>query len=254
MPGPSRPDGVATRVSWPPSLSASIVELAQGGFHPADLRGERVRRVVARIHQQAVQQVVDRVEAVLADADLGAFLSGVLGGACHDLVDRQFLDRLHRDEDLDDAGGSVPAVWVLGGDDITGVQVRDQPCFGGDVVGQRWGAGCGDHATTRERVTAHRLGRDRQRDREQPGRVWAPRTHRWPAASIRLYGHALVSGAASGWALATRGGSQQKQCCYQGRSALGRGSYVRHRERRLGDLRAGFGGGTLLLVWLKFQL
>ena len=81
MPGPSSPDGVATRVSRPPSLPASVVDLLQRGVHAAELHGQRVRGVVAGVHQQPVQQLVDGVVAARGDADPGALGGRVLGGA-----------------------------------------------------------------------------------------------------------------------------------------------------------------------------
>ena len=94
-----------------------------------------MRGVVARVHEQTVQQVVDRIPAVLADPDLGALGVGVVLGARHDLVDRQLPQRLQGDQHLDDAGWAVTAVRVLRGDDVAGVDVGDQPRLGGDVPG-----------------------------------------------------------------------------------------------------------------------
>ena len=234
MPGPSRPDGVATRVSWPPSLSArslifprvvSIPPICAASACAASLP-EYMSRPCSRslIEYQPFSPTPTLVPSELASSC----------GACHDLVDRQLLMRLHGDQHLDDAGGPVTAVRVPRGDDVAGVQVGDQPRFGRDVLGQRRRAGRGDHATARERVTAHRLGGHRQRT----------------GADLAGFGHLggidgrrrrLLVRACAGIRRRVRlGGRPPREkptetSCYQGRSALGRGSYVRHGERRLGD-------------------
>ena len=185
-------------------LGGQVVDLLHGGVHAAELRGQRVRGVVAGVHEQAVQQVIDRIEAVLTDPDLGALGIGVVLSAWHDLVDRQFFDRLHCDQHLDDAGRPVAAVRVPRGDDVAGVEVGDQPRFGGDVPGHGRRAGGGDDAAAGQRVTAEWLGRHRQRsrriaclrhlggvDRRRRRRpVWAGRGFRCRVRLGSCHGHA----------------------------------------------------------------
>ena len=113
--GPSRPEGGHPGVAAA-ELAGQRVDLAQRDVHAAELRGQRVGGVVAGVHQQAVQQLVDGVVATHVDADPGALGVGVVLGAGHHLVQVEFVDRLHGDEHLDDAGGPVPRMRVLGGD------------------------------------------------------------------------------------------------------------------------------------------
>ena len=146
-------------------LGRQSIELLHRGRHAAQLHGQCVRRIVAGVHEQPMEQLVDGVGAAGSDADLGALRGRVLGGARHGLVQVQLIDGGHRDEHLDDAGRTVPAVRIPGGDDIAGVEVGDQPRLGGDVIGQRRRAGRGHHAATGERTATERFGGHRQRQR-----------------------------------------------------------------------------------------
>ena len=139
-------------------LARQVVELGERGVHAAHLHGQRVRGVVTGVHEQAVQDVADRVVPALADADLRSLCGRVVRGARDHLVDRQISQRLHGHEHLDDAGGPVPAVRILGGDDVAGVEVGDQPGLRGNVIGQRRCPRRGDDA-------AARRGRHRRRGR-----------------------------------------------------------------------------------------
>ena len=163
MPGPSRPGRGGGAGVGGAELAGQRVELVQRHVHPAQLHRQCVCRVVARVHQQAVQQLVDGVGAALVDADSGAFGVGVLGGAGDHLADAHLVDRLHRHQHLDDAGRPVPPVRILGGDHVAGVQIGDQPRLGGDVVGQRQSVRRDDHAAPAQRVAAGGFGRHRQR-------------------------------------------------------------------------------------------
>ena len=139
-------------------LAGQPVDLLQRGVPATDLHRQRVRGIVARVHQQAVQQVVDGVLAALVDTDPGAFGVRVVLGALDHFVQRQLVDRLHRDEDLDDARGPMPGMGIARGDDVTGVEVSHHPRLCRDVVGNRGSARRDDHAAAGQRVAAHRLG------------------------------------------------------------------------------------------------
>src|SRR6202012_522811 len=104
-------------------LAGQHVDLLYCGLHAAQLHGQCVRRVVAGVHEQPVQQLVDRVAATGRDAHLGALGGDVVGGAVHGLVEVEFVKRLHRDKYFDDTGRAVPAVRIAGGDDGTAIQV-----------------------------------------------------------------------------------------------------------------------------------
>jgi hypothetical protein len=109
----------------PAELACQVVDLGHRGVHPAQLHGQGVCGVVSRVHEQPVQDVADRIVAALADADLGAFRARVLRGARNHFVHRQFPQRLGRHQHLDDAGRAVPAMRILGRDDVAAIQVGD---------------------------------------------------------------------------------------------------------------------------------
>ena len=116
-------------------FSGQRIDLLHRDIHAAERDGERVGGVVAGVHQQSVQQIIDGVAAADVDADLGALGVGVVLGALDDPVQWKFVDRLHGDQHLDDAGGTVAAVRVARRDDVPGVEVGDEPGLGGDVGG-----------------------------------------------------------------------------------------------------------------------
>ncbi|SHS98184.1 Uncharacterised protein [Mycobacteroides abscessus subsp. abscessus] len=86
-----------------------------------------MRGVVARVHQQTGQELADRVGAADIDADPGALAVRVLLGAYHCLIEVQVVDGFHGHQHLDDAGGAMAGVGILGGHHIPGVQIGDEP-------------------------------------------------------------------------------------------------------------------------------
>ena len=198
-------------------LGGQVVDLVDRGVHAADLHRQCVRRVVARVHEQAVQQVVDGVDAAVVDADAGALGGSVLQGSGDALVDGQFTQCLGRDQHLDDAGRPVPAVRILGGNDVAVVEVGQDPGVGGDITGQRWHVRCGDDSAAAHQVPAERRGRHGDRGRR--------------VARLRHLGlvdrgrgvHAVrawIRGRWVGFGIGQRRcGRQEKRCC-QGCSAL----------------------------------
>ena len=136
MPGPSRPDGVAARVSSAPSSWASAFIFSSAASVAAERAGERPRRVVAGPHDQRVQQLVDRVGAAGADADLGALLVRVLLRALDLGVRAQLLDHHDGQQALDQRRGPLAGVRVLGGQHVAAVEVGDRPRGGADATGR----------------------------------------------------------------------------------------------------------------------
>ena len=183
-------------------LAGQRVDLFQRRIHAAQLHRQRVRRVVTGMHQQPVQQLVDGVGAALVDADTGALRVGVLGGAADHLADADFVDRLHRDEHLDDAGRPVPAVRVLGGDHVAGIQVGDQPGLGGDVVWQRRSVRRDDHPAPAQARRRQRVWQERAAAVAQ-GRPSGTSDSSTAGGVVTRYGHDAVSGDATGSADAT---------------------------------------------------
>ena len=237
IPGPSRPGrsghpGVAAA-----ELAGQGVELADGGVHATELHRQRMRGVVARVHEQAVQQLVDGVVAADVDTHTGAFGRRVLGGAGHHLVERKLIDGLHRRQHLDDAGGAVPRMRVTGGDHVAGVEVGHQPRLGGDVAGNRRCAGRCDDSAAAHRVAADRLGRNRQRAGVGP-RAFGTSEASTAGGVLTLYGQVSGCGPAFGSAWAAPD-------CPAGTVPLpglgptgntgGTRSVGRHRVCRLGD-------------------
>ena len=103
IPGPSRPEGGGACIASA-EFACQRVDLLQRDVHAAQLNGEGVRGVVAGMHQQPVQQIVDRVAAPASTptrVPSALASSGFPRRAC----DRQFVERLHGDQHLDDACG-----------------------------------------------------------------------------------------------------------------------------------------------------
>ncbi|CKT62009.1 Uncharacterised protein [Mycobacterium tuberculosis] len=111
-------------------LGGQQIDFLQRGRHAAELPGQRVRSVVAGVHQQPVQQLVDGVGATGVHPDFGALDRRVVGGSGDRLVEGERVDGRHRHQHLDDAGRAVPAVRIPGGDHRAAVQVRHQPGLG----------------------------------------------------------------------------------------------------------------------------
>ena len=220
MPGPSRPDGVAARVSLPPSLAASALILSSAVGRPPSCIGQRVRGVVAGVHQQAVQQLVDGVGATRGNADPGALRGGIVRRAVDGLVEVELAHRCHCHQHLDDAGRTVPPVRVACGHDGAAVQVGHHPGLGRDVARYRWGAGSGDHAAAAQCVTADRRRRHRQRQGWLAGLRDFRRVHRRGSRDfVRAH---VVHDAGSGAGLGERGrhaeqrgGAQHETGCCQ---------------------------------------
>lgn len=110
---------------------------ARGRGLPAAVeRGQYVHGVVPGVEEDPAPQVGDAVRVAFRDADEAAaladtgqvlFADAVLDAAGKDREDGQ------REQCLQGAGGWEFAVGVVGGEDLAGVGVRDEPGEGGDV-------------------------------------------------------------------------------------------------------------------------
>ena len=161
MPGPSRPDGVAGRVSNAPSCRAVCDIAADRRRVTAHRPGQRLRGVVAGVEQQAREQLAHGVGAAGPDAGPAAVDRQVLGRAGHRRVGVEPVDRHQRGEHLQRRRRALAGVRRAGGEDGTGVQVGQDEPGGGQLGRQGRRAGRGDVAAAAERGTAdgrHRPG------------------------------------------------------------------------------------------------
>ena len=190
-------------------LGRQHVDLLQRQRHPAQLHGQRVGGIVARVHQQPVQQLVDGVGATRGNADPGALRAGILRRAVDGLVEVELAQRCHRNEHLDDTGRAVTTMRVTRGDNGAAVQVGDHPGLGGDVARHWRSVGRGDDTAAVQCVTADRLGRHRQRQRWIPGLRDFRRVHRGRSRHL-VRTHVMHDGG-----LGERGGHAEHRGCRQ---------------------------------------
>jgi hypothetical protein len=82
-------------------FAGCVVHLLDGLVDRAQLHGQRVGDVVAGVHQQAKEQLLDGVLTARTHPDPGAVLVGVLLRAGHDRVHLQLVHHDDGEQDLD---------------------------------------------------------------------------------------------------------------------------------------------------------
>ena len=138
-----------------------LVHLGDRGVDAAERGGEGVRDVVAGMHEQAVQQLVDRVVAAGGDPDAGALLLRVLRRRDDHLL---WLQRVHhdkREQRLDQGRRALTRVRVFRREHRTRVEVLQNPRSGGVAVGRIRHALRRNHATITHPWASDRGSRDR---------------------------------------------------------------------------------------------
>jgi hypothetical protein len=143
-------------------LLGQRVHLVDRNRYPAERAGQRVRGVVAGVHDQGEQQLVDRVLAAGTQTHPGALLVGVLLRADHDHVLAQLADHDDCQQHLDQRGRALAGMRVLRGQHRARVQVGDDPGGGVDVGRRLVGAGRVDQPALAHPGAADRARRDGQ--------------------------------------------------------------------------------------------
>ena len=111
MPGPSRPDGVATRVSRPPSLLARVLTLPMVASMPPSCIARAWAASLPECISRPCSRLVDGVVAARRRHRRGCLrrcASSLVPGTI--LLRLSSLMRLHRGQHLDDTGRAVPRV------------------------------------------------------------------------------------------------------------------------------------------------
>jgi len=122
------------------------VHRRQRRVHPAGGAGQRVGRVVARLHDQRVVEQGHRVLPAGDQADAAALHLLVVGGALDDQRGVQHRGQGEQGQRLEGAGRVVAAVRVLRAEHLAAVEVGDHPAVRVDALGQGGGAPGHDQA------------------------------------------------------------------------------------------------------------
>ena len=132
-PGPSSPDGDDALVLRAPTAGRLAVHRRDCDTLAAEHVGQHVRGVVARHHQQRLQQLAGGVRLARLQSHAGALDLGMGLIGAGEVVGPQVVEHHHRQQRLDRAGGRVLRVRITRGQDAAGVEVGQQPRLGWTV-------------------------------------------------------------------------------------------------------------------------